>query len=647
MTQALQSVIPTVLTAPTLITTNITPITNMNYHYYYHYNDNNNDNNNDNDNNNKNDDTISLTSSILSNISQPESYEFNLNDQTYFYKNLPRVTTTLWENEGTLCFQVEAKSICVARREDNNMINGTKLLNVAGMSRGRRDGILKAEKIRSVVKIGAMHLKGVWIPFERALDFANRERITDLLYPLFVINIRLFLYHPTNYACTTAMMAAKQQPPMLQVSQRSHRLSDSCKDSTESTETLTDETGISVKPLTPPYSAPILPQTDSCMPHSAATPTRSYSVASASLPATPVTTPPAYYFHSVPSYQETQDLVSYSEPLDQLYQANPLHCEWVYTPPAISSLNTDEEFSKRSLLYQEPGLSPLRTSVMQTMPTMSTVQSTGLFPQSSIGFGYERKKKFSETTLMPVISPVLPEIMPALASHGSNDALTLNPHLSYNHQSVDGVHVYHLPNVSTMPYELNGMESKLTPSNTYYPLATRMNHWAQSDVLNTLPYMSSTTENPSLPVAIWPQSQLRKEASLSKNFYPVNNMGQNDNRAFRSGSVNQADLTLKYTSDMVDHHQNHNILRNPERVIIEGNGKKKHISNDRNYFKQNTIPFLGFDSISLDSSHLKARSVYLPSTINSFKRRKTVHEASGMGKCIDVIFSICILMTSQ
>lgn len=26
---------------------------------------------------------------------------------------------------------------------DNHMINGTKLLNVAGMSRGRRDGILK------------------------------------------------------------------------------------------------------------------------------------------------------------------------------------------------------------------------------------------------------------------------------------------------------------------------------------------------------------------------------------------------------------------------------------------------------------------------------------------------------------------------
>lgn len=73
-----------------------------------------------------------------------------------------RVTATLWEDESSLCFQVEARGNCVARREDNDMINGTKLLNVAGMSRGRRDGILKSEKTRHVVKIGPMHLKGVW-----------------------------------------------------------------------------------------------------------------------------------------------------------------------------------------------------------------------------------------------------------------------------------------------------------------------------------------------------------------------------------------------------------------------------------------------------------------------------------------------------
>lgn len=93
----------------------------------------------------------------------------------------PKITTNVWEDEGTMCYQVDAKGICVARRQgicllftpimynfkyifclDNDMINGTKLLNVVGMSRGKRDGILKNEKGRVVVKVGAMHLKGVW-----------------------------------------------------------------------------------------------------------------------------------------------------------------------------------------------------------------------------------------------------------------------------------------------------------------------------------------------------------------------------------------------------------------------------------------------------------------------------------------------------
>ncbi|KAH0846913.1 hypothetical protein FOPE_12362 [Fonsecaea pedrosoi] len=91
----------------------------------------------------------------------------------------PRVTATLWEDEGSLCFQVEAKGVCVARREDNHFINGTKLLNVAGMTRGRRDGILKSEKTRHVVKIGPMHLKGVWyiLPYNPVVEaFVNLEQ---------------------------------------------------------------------------------------------------------------------------------------------------------------------------------------------------------------------------------------------------------------------------------------------------------------------------------------------------------------------------------------------------------------------------------------------------------------------------------------
>ncbi|KAI8980271.1 transcription regulator HTH, apses-type DNA-binding domain-containing protein [Pilobolus umbonatus] len=111
----------------------------------------------------------------------------------------PKLTTTVWEDESTLCYQVDAKSVCVARRQDNDMINGTKLLNVVGMSRGKRDGILKNEKGRVVVKVGAMHLKGVWITFSRAKDLATKFKIADILYPLFVDDPSVLLcLPPTN-----------------------------------------------------------------------------------------------------------------------------------------------------------------------------------------------------------------------------------------------------------------------------------------------------------------------------------------------------------------------------------------------------------------------------------------------------------------
>ncbi|GES73977.1 apses-type HTH transcription regulator [Rhizophagus clarus] len=107
----------------------------------------------------------------------------------------PKLTTTIWEDEQTLCYQVDARGICVARRQDNDMINGTKLLNVVGMSRGKRDGILKNEKGRVVVKVGAMHLKGVWITFQRAKTLAAQFKISELLYPLFVEDPSIFLHN--------------------------------------------------------------------------------------------------------------------------------------------------------------------------------------------------------------------------------------------------------------------------------------------------------------------------------------------------------------------------------------------------------------------------------------------------------------------
>lgn len=96
------------------------------------------------------------------------------------------VVTTLWEDEQTLCYGVSHNGVTVLRRADNGLVNGTKLLNVTGMTRGRRDGILKHEHERHVVKVGSMSLKGVWIPLRRAQEIARREGVEPLLYPLFV-----------------------------------------------------------------------------------------------------------------------------------------------------------------------------------------------------------------------------------------------------------------------------------------------------------------------------------------------------------------------------------------------------------------------------------------------------------------------------
>ncbi|PGH15154.1 hypothetical protein AJ80_05666 [Polytolypa hystricis UAMH7299] len=249
----------------------------------------------------------------------------------------PRVTATLWEDEGSLCYQVEAKGVCVARREDNHMINGTKLLNVAGMTRGRRDGILKSEKVRHVVKIGPMHLKGVWIPFERALDFANKEKITEYLYPLFVHNIGGLLYHPSNQTRGNAMVTGDRrridgsqpprptqgsQPPPLHHHHSMHNPVGSHLSQTSPSSALVPHPGVSRPGLdrahtfpTPPTSASSLmmgshgssyewpSQTIGTNVQGSQSLSIDTALTTRSMPTTPATTPPGTNMQSLQSYQ--------------------------------------------------------------------------------------------------------------------------------------------------------------------------------------------------------------------------------------------------------------------------------------------------------------------------------------------------------
>ncbi|KAI8923493.1 hypothetical protein BC831DRAFT_376882, partial [Entophlyctis helioformis] len=76
--------------------------------------------------------------------------------------SIPRYYRYRWDERRTFVYQLEVYGYAVARRADNSMVNGTKLLNLAGLTRGKRDGILKNMDGRDVVKTGPMQLKGVW-----------------------------------------------------------------------------------------------------------------------------------------------------------------------------------------------------------------------------------------------------------------------------------------------------------------------------------------------------------------------------------------------------------------------------------------------------------------------------------------------------
>ncbi|KAM0749853.1 hypothetical protein T439DRAFT_276214, partial [Meredithblackwellia eburnea MCA 4105] len=69
---------------------------------------------------------------------------------------------TLWEDEHTFVYQVKIGDSVVSRRADDNWVNGTKLVNMAGLTRGKRDTVLKLEPVKRIQKQGLSALKGVW-----------------------------------------------------------------------------------------------------------------------------------------------------------------------------------------------------------------------------------------------------------------------------------------------------------------------------------------------------------------------------------------------------------------------------------------------------------------------------------------------------
>ncbi|GMF07707.1 unnamed protein product [Ambrosiozyma monospora] len=95
------------------------------------------------------------------------------------------INVSWWEEEKIPCYEVELNGVTVLRRSDNNYINATKLLNSTHMTRGKRDGILKSELNKKIVRKGPMKFMGIWLPLQKAEIIAKREGIRELLFPLF------------------------------------------------------------------------------------------------------------------------------------------------------------------------------------------------------------------------------------------------------------------------------------------------------------------------------------------------------------------------------------------------------------------------------------------------------------------------------
>jgi hypothetical protein len=162
---------------------------------------------------------------------------------------------SLWEDENTLGYEIVVRGTTVIRRLDNNMINGTTLLNVANVLPSHRDELLGSEKVRHVVRLGRHHLRGVWIPCDRALHLANQEAITPLLYPLFVEDIIPLIESPLNQA--------KASPNSSNGGNNSHAWSsptDPFSDPAQFSEFVRATTGLSKDPDLSPLSRPSQPR---------------------------------------------------------------------------------------------------------------------------------------------------------------------------------------------------------------------------------------------------------------------------------------------------------------------------------------------------------------------------------------------------
>lgn len=90
-----------------------------------------------------------------------------------------------WLEQEVHCYRLEIGDHKVCRRQDTHFINASKLIKLSSITRGRRDAILRAEKVKYTVRKDQIDFRGVWVPFERARYLAVLVGIYDQVQDLF------------------------------------------------------------------------------------------------------------------------------------------------------------------------------------------------------------------------------------------------------------------------------------------------------------------------------------------------------------------------------------------------------------------------------------------------------------------------------
>ncbi|KAF3904903.1 Ankyrin-3 [Dactylellina cionopaga] len=92
---------------------------------------------------------------------------------------------------GVSVYEMTANNVAVMRRRDDDWLNATQILKVAGVDKGKRTKVLEKEILTGVhekVQGGYGKYQGTWINFDRGREFCRQYGVEEMLRPLLDYN---------------------------------------------------------------------------------------------------------------------------------------------------------------------------------------------------------------------------------------------------------------------------------------------------------------------------------------------------------------------------------------------------------------------------------------------------------------------------